>query len=239
MNKSIRKVPEIRFKGFSEDWEQRKLEDIAEKISVGIVTSSSKYFSDSQNGIPFVKNQDIKENRLDTSNLEYISKEFDKKNINKRIQTGDILTARTGYPGLSAVVPSELNGAQTFTTLITRIIKEQATPFFVSVYINSPSGMKQINSMEAGGAQKNVNAGILQKMNILLPSLDEQYKISDFVTSLDSTIALHQRKLDLLKQLKQGYLQDMFPQKEESVPKLRFANFDSAWAQRKLGEVAY
>ena len=232
-------VPKRRFKEFqnTDAWQQRKLGDIAYKISVGIATSSSKHFSDSQNGVPFVKNQDIKENKLNTSNLEYISKEFDKKNINKRIQAGDILTARTGYPGVSAVVPVELNGAQTFTTLITRIIKEQATPFFVSIYINSPSGMKQINGMEAGGAQKNVNAGILQKMNIALPSLDEQYKVLEFVVSLESIIALHQSKLEKTKALKSAYLAEMFPAEGERVPKRRFAGFTGEWDIIKIGDL--
>ena len=119
-----KKSPQLRFEGFTDDWEQRKLGELSQKISVGIATSSSKYFSSQDHGVPFIKNQDIKENRINTKNLEYISKEFDNKNKNKRVKQGDIITARTGYPGLSAVVPKELEGAQTFTTLITRPISE-------------------------------------------------------------------------------------------------------------------
>lgn len=208
--KSGQKVPEIRFEGFTDDWEQRKLGDISEKISVGIATSSSKYFSFEDEGVPFIKNQDIKENRINTKNLEYITKEFDEKNKNKRVKQGDIITARTGYPGLSAVVPKELEGAQTFTTLITRPISEIILSEYISIFINSPYGMKQISGMEAGGAQKNVNASILQNLLIPLPSLDEQNQVSDFVLKLDDTIALHQRKLDKLKQIKQAFLQKMF-----------------------------
>ena len=108
--------------------------------------------------------------------MKYISKEFDNKNKNKRVKQGDIITARTGYPGLSAVVPKELEGAQTFTTLITRPISEMILSEYISIFINSPYGMKQISGMEAGGAQKNVNAGIVQNLLIPLPSLDEQKK---------------------------------------------------------------
>ena len=100
-----KKSPQLRFEGFTDDWEQRKLGELSQKISVGIATSSSKYFSSQDHGVPFIKNQDIKENRINTKNLEYISKEFDNKNKNKRVKQGDIITARTGYPGLSAVVP--------------------------------------------------------------------------------------------------------------------------------------
>ncbi|MCK1206544.1 hypothetical protein MXZ36_10030 [Streptococcus uberis] len=70
------------------------------------------------------------------------------------MKQGDIITARTGYPGLSAVVPKELEGAQTFTTLITRPISEMILSEYISIFINSPYGMKQISGMEAGGAQK-------------------------------------------------------------------------------------
>jgi len=208
--KNGEKVPELRFAGFADDWELHKLGELSQKISVGIATSSSKHFSSQDQGVPFIKNQDIKENRINTKNLEYISKEFDNKNKNKRVRQGDIITARTGYPGLSAVVPKELEGAQTFTTLITRPISEIILSEYISIFINSPYGMKQISGMEAGGAQKNVNAGILQNLLIPLPSLDEQKQISNFVLKLDNTITLHQRKLDLLKEQKKGFFQKMF-----------------------------
>jgi len=228
------KYPQLRFKGFTDPWEQRKLGELSQKISVGIATSSSKHFSSQDQGVPFIKNQDIKENRINTKNLEYISKEFDNKNKNKRVKQGDIITARTGYPGLSAVVPKELEGAQTFTTLITRPISEMILSEYISIFINSPYGMKQISGMEAGGAQKNVNAGIVQNLLIPLPSLDEQKKISNFILKLDDTIALHQRKLAKLKELKQGYLQKMFPKNGSKFPQLRFAGFADDWEERKL-----
>ena len=232
-----KKSPQLRFEGFTDDWEQRKLGELSQKISVGIATSSSKYFSSQDQGVPFIKNQDIKENRINTKNLEYISKEFDNKNKNKRVKQGDIITARTGYPGLSAVVPKELEGAQTFTTLITRPISEMILSEYISIFINSPYGMKQISGMEAGGAQKNVNAGIVQNLLIPLPSLDEQKKISNFILKLDDTIALNQRKIDLLKEQKKGYLQKMFPKNGAKVPELRFAGFADDWEERKLGEL--
>ena len=232
-----KKAPVIRFKGYTEDWEQRKLKDLADKVSVGIATSSSQYFSNREQGIPFIKNQNIKGNWIDDKNLEYISKEFDKANSTKRIKEGDILTVRTGYPGLSAVVPKELDGAQTFTTLITRLKKGIAIPEFVSIFINSDAGMKQILGMEAGGAQKNVNAGILQNLSIPLPSLVEQKKISKFVIELDKTIALHLCKQRQLGLLKQRLIKEILPQSDSTLPHLRFANFRKPWEQHQLKEV--
>ncbi|HFD1745757.1 TPA: restriction endonuclease subunit S [Enterococcus faecium] len=229
--------PEIRFPGFTEAWEQRKLGEIAQKVSVGIATSSSEYFTDKETGVPFVKNQNVKENWIDDSDLEFITHEFDEANRNKRLKTGDILTVRTGYPGLSAVVPSHLEGAQTFTTLITRLKQETALPEYVSAFINSDAGMKQITGMEAGGAQKNVNAGILQNLLIDLPSLAEQKAISDCTKLFDTTITLQQRKLDLLKETKKGFLQKMFPKNGAKMPEIRFPGFTEDWEQRKVGEI--
>ncbi|MDU3375056.1 MAG: restriction endonuclease subunit S [Enterococcus casseliflavus] len=229
--------PEIRFPGFTEAWEQRKLGEIAQKVSVGIATSSSEYFTDKETGVPFVKNQNVKENWIDDSDLEFITHEFDEANRNKRLKTGDILTVRTGYPGLSAVVPSHLEGAQTFTTLITRLKQETALPEYVSAFINSDAGMKQITGMEAGGAQKNVNAGILQNLLIDLPSLAEQKAISDCTKLFDTTITLQQCKLDLLKETKKGFLQKMFPKNGAKVPEIRFPGFTEDWEERKLGEL--
>ncbi|MDK4371156.1 restriction endonuclease subunit S [Enterococcus faecium] len=231
------KQPEIRFPGFTEAWEQRKLGEIAQKVSVGIATSSSEYFTDKETGVPFVKNQNVKENWIDDSDLEFITHEFDEANRNKRLKTGDILTVRTGYPGLSAVVPSHLEGAQTFTTLITRLKQETALPEYVSAFINSDAGMKQITGMEAGGAQKNVNAGILQNLLIDLPSLAEQKAISDCTKLFDTTITLQQRKLDLLKETKKGFLQKMFPKNGAKMPEIRFPGFTEDWEQRKVGEI--
>lgn len=203
-------VPEFRFTGFTGEWEQLKLDELAEKVSVGIATSSSEYFTNNTEGVPFIKNKNIKNNRIDDSELEYISKDFDQANVTKRIKTGDILTVRTGYPGLSAVVPSHLNNAQTFTTLITRLKDDKALPEFVSTFINSNAGIKQITGMEAGGAQKNVNAGVLKNLVISLPSFNEQVIISEFFSCFDEVITLHQQELEALKQTKQAFLQKMF-----------------------------
>src|SRR5690554_526873 len=87
------------------------------------------------------------------------------------------------------------------------------------------------------GSQINLNSELVRNQVIKIPSFEEQTRISNIFKELDKTITLHKRKIALLKQLKQGYLQDMFPQKEESVPKIRFANLDSVWVQHKLGEV--
>ena len=87
------------------------------------------------------------------------------------------------------------------------------------------------------GSQVNLNSELVRNQEIMIPSMKEQIQIGTFFKKLDDTIALHQRKLTLLEQLKQTYLQVMFPQGKESIPKLRFTDHSEPWEQRKLGEV--
>ncbi|GAA4296327.1 hypothetical protein GCM10023142_34960 [Anaerocolumna aminovalerica] len=95
----------------------------------------------------------------------------------------------------------------------------------------------RVMSMTAKTSVDSVRFEMISGMDILLPSKKEQMVITSFFDSLNNLITLHQRKLDRLKQLKQGYLQQMFPRDGESVPRLRFANFHGKWEQRKLGAI--
>lgn len=231
-------VPEIRFKGFSGEWAEKLLFEVAEKISVGIATSSSKHFVSLSSGVPFIKNQDIKNGVIDTKNLEAISNEFDNANKNKRLKTGDILTVRTGYPGLCAVLPGSLNNAQSFTTLITRIKSKEVNPFFVSTYINSDSGKRQMNGMQAGGAQQNINANTLKNFAIYYPSLlEEQAQIGNYFQKLDNLINQHQQKHDKLHSIKKAMLEKMFPKQGETIPEIRFKGFGGEWREVALSLV--
>ena len=89
----------------------------------------------------------------------------------------------------------------------------------------------------SGTAQPKLNAQVVKKLQLNFPKSKEQTKIGAFFSTIDNTIALHQRKLDSLKELKKAYLQQMFPQNNSNIPRLRFANFNLDWEQRKLGDV--
>ena len=202
------KYPEVRFEGFTGEWEQRKLKDLCENITVGIANSATHAYSD--NGIVMFRNQNIKENYLDDSDVIHISEEFERKYQNKRLRKNDLLIARTGYPGTACVVPAKYEGAQTFTTLIARL-KQGTNPFYACQYINSSYGKKYFLETQIGGGQKNSGAGILEEFPMMFPSnIEEQNKISSFFGGLDNLITLHQRKLDNLYNIKKGFLQQMF-----------------------------
>ncbi len=91
--------------------------------------------------------------------------------------------------------------------------------------------------MDNLGVTVNLNSELVRNQEIVLPNYKEQQKIGSFFKQLDDTIALHQRKLDLLKEQKKGYLQKMFPKNGAKVPELRFAGFADDWEERKLGDI--
>ena len=110
--------------------------------------------------------------------------------------------------------------------------------FFISLVLNNVEKViREIGYTCKGTGQKVLSFGDLQKMNIKVPSYDEQKKISKYIENLDHLITLHQRKIDILKKYKSGLLQQMFPQNGELVPRLRFPGFTAPWQQHKLGEL--
>lgn len=99
-----------------DDWQIVVLQDVCEWIGVGIASATTHAYTNS--GIPILRNQNIKEGYIDASDLLHITPEFDQQNKTKRIRKGDVVSIRTGYPGLSAVVPERFDQYQCFTTLI-------------------------------------------------------------------------------------------------------------------------
>ncbi|EHD1581628.1 restriction endonuclease subunit S [Listeria monocytogenes] len=228
MKKLEKSVPVIRFKGFSEAWEQRKLGDLVvdyvEKTSVQnqfpILTSSQ------QKGI--VLQEDYFANRQVTT----------ENNIGYFVLPRGYFTFRSRSD----------NDVFVFNRndIIDRGIISYFYPVFTLKSADSDFFLRRINngiqrqlSIQAEGTGQHV-LSLKKFKNIvaMFPSEGEQKKIGSFFKQLDDTIALHQRKLDTLKQMKKGLLQQMFPKSEEDVPKIRFADFDEEWYQRKLGEIS-
>ena len=188
-------------------WDVKPLEALAHSITVGIATSTTEHYV--QDGVPLIRNQNIKEDFLDMSDLLQISAEFDAKNKSKRVEGSDILTVRTGYPGVSCVVPDGLGRLQTFTTLITRPNRQLVNAHFVSRYFNSPQGKGLMLHQAAGGAQQNINAGNLKKLLVPLPSLSEQEQIADVLAAIDRKLRSLFSKREHVQNLKRGLMQKL------------------------------
>jgi len=186
------------------DWPTVKLKSIA-KCSVGIASSATHAYTDK--GILLIRNQNIKEGKLDLSDVLYVTEEYEQQHKSKRLREGDIVTVRTGYPGISSVVPKELEGAQSFTTLIIRKKTNDISSSFLCYYINSDIGKAFFNSNKAGGGQKNVGSKTLESMDIPTPTFPEQQKIAEILSTVDAKIDVIDQQITETQELKKGLMQ--------------------------------
>ncbi|MDG6163253.1 restriction endonuclease subunit S [Lactococcus formosensis] len=218
-----KKSPQLRFKGFTDDWEDRNLKDILREFSTkSKIENEYRVLSSTNVGMEF------RDGRVSgTSNLGYkIIKNGDLVLSPQNLWLGNININDIGT-GLVSPSYKTFN----FTDIDSSFIKPQLrTPKMLEEYKNS-------STQGASVVRRNLEIDSFYQIKIATPSIKEQEKIGSFFAQLDNTIALHQRKLDLLKEQKKGYLQKMFPKNGEKVPELRFAGFADDWEERKLGEV--
>jgi type I restriction enzyme S subunit len=197
-------------------WDVRPLHQVCSRVGVGIASAATHAYSDK--GVPLIRNQNIKPGRLDLSDLLYVTDWYDRENATKRLVAGDVLTIRTGYPGVSAVVPDSLDGAQSFTTLVSRPDSDLIDSSFLAAWINSPLGRGFVLRGKAGGAQHNLNSGTLRELRCPLPSLDEQKEIMFRLDAVASAEQRQEKAVERLRSLKSGLLQDLLTGKVRVTP---------------------
>ena len=231
-------TPIIRFKGFTDAWEQCKLESLCDVFTDGDWIEAK---DQSDSGVRLVQTGNV-------GNTEYLDKENNKKWISeetferlhcKEIYAGDILISRLPEPTGRACIMPDL-GTRMITAVdctIVRTSKEYDSKYLVQ-YLSTPMYFKVVNSFLGGGTRQRISRGNLSEIDIPIPStIEEQKEIGEYFANLDNLITLHQRKCDEVKELKSFMLQKMFPKNSESYPEIRFEGFTEAWEQRKLGEV--
>lgn len=228
--------PKIRFKGFTKDWEQRKLNEVAEKICVGFVGTCEKFYTD-ESGIPMYRTGNLNGLSLNRDDLKYVTNEFHQHNQKSQLKAGDILIARHGDSG-KAVNYENSEEANCLNIVIIRPDFKKCNYKFLTNCINSPECQKHIKSLSAGSTQAVINTSEIEKLGVVIPAnIDEQNRIARYFSTLDHLITLHQRKCEQTKKLKKYMLQKMFPQNGAKVPKIRFYGFTYDWEQRKFSEL--
>ena len=235
-------VPQIRFNGYSDAWEERKLEDISEIIDGdrGKNYPSGDDFKNNGHTL-FLSAANVTKQGFVFKETQYITKlKSESLGSGKVILNDIILTSRgsIGHIGFydkkthEYIPQARINSGM----LILRTDKLNS-PSFIAQFLKSPWGIKQIKLISFGSAQPQLTKKDIKNFKIILPKMEEQQKIGSFFKQLDDTIALHQRKLDVLKEQKKGYLQKMFPKNGAKVPELRFAGFADDWEDRKFKDI--
>lgn len=203
-------VPELRFKGFTDPWEQRKLENICEVFTDGDWIESK---DQSESGIRLIQTGNIgTTNYLDKeNNKKWISEDTFEKLKCKEIFEGDILISRLPEPaGRACIMPNI--GAKMITAVdctIVRTLKEYDSKYLVQ-YLSTPLYFKNVNSFLGGGTRQRISRGNLAEISIPVPvNFDEQVKIGEYFANLDNLITLHQRKYEKLLDVKKAFLEKM------------------------------
>ena len=205
-------IPAIRFKGFSDDWKQRKLGEISRMYQPLTITGNDLL----PDGVPvFGANG-------------FIGFFSEANHIDDQVT----ISAR----GEGTGTPSYVHGPVWITgnSMVVNVGDFDIDKYFLFANLTANSLKKYVT----GGAQPQLTRDVLVKVPITLPNTDEQKQIGAFFKQLDDTIALHQSKLNNFKKLKRGLLQFLFTNSDSSIPMIRFKNFAKKWEKCKLGKLA-
>ena len=226
-------TPQIRFKGFTEAWEQRKLGDVA-AFSKGQGFSKSDL---TESGSPV-----ILYGRLYTNYETVICKvdTFVKKSSSGVLSKGgEVIIPASGETAEDIAVASyvSLPGILLGGDLNVVTPKYNLDSSFLALFITFGNAHAELSKLAQGKSVVHVHNSDLSQLNVNYPTYPEQTLISNLFIKNDNLITLHQRKLDALKKIKSALLEKMFPKDGSNIPEIRFTGFTEAWEQRKLGEL--
>jgi len=237
-------VPKRRFKQFqnTQAWKQRKFNDLIQKLTGGASIKPDDYQESGVRTIP--KGAVNSSGVADLLGSKHITYNFFEKNISSKVSTGDLVTSLRDLvptaPNMGRIV--RIKGKKEDFLMpqgVYRIeLQNNVDEDFMIAFSNSDKYREIISAEKNGSTQVHLRNGEFLNIEIHTPNYEEQTKIGIFFKQLDSTIALHQRKLEKTKALKSAYLSEMFPSEGERVPKRRFVGFTQAWEQRKLKDLA-
>ena len=234
-----KKTPKLRFKGFTDDWEQRTLNDF------GIATGGTSIESEFVDGGTYkvinigsyseesvYNDQGLRVNKTDKTKSRILNKYDLTMILNDKTASGNII-------GRVLLIDQDNTYVYNQRTERIEVDTKNFLPMFLYHMLNAPEQRKYIVKASQGNTQIYVNWSTISNIDYMIPQLLlEQEKIANLFSLINKDITLHQRKLEKLKLNKSALLQKLFPQKGCTIPDVRFKGFTDAWEQRKLGDVA-
>ena len=231
MSKEKRRVPKLRFPGFTEDWEQRKLDSLG-KIITGNTPSTLKkeYWSPNSDGVVWITPTDINSVKTQCSERLLTKEGASQARI---VPANSILVTCIASIGKNTINTVEA----AFNQQINALVPHFSNSYFILTMLNNmESAFKRVAGTSATSI---INKKEFGQLSALLPEIEEQNKIGRIFELIDDNITLHQRKLEHLNLKKKALLQKLFPKNGERYPELRFPGFTDAWEQRKFSEITY
>jgi type I restriction enzyme S subunit len=224
-------IPEIRFKGFEDEWSSQKLSVITD-VRDG-THDSPKYIN---KGYPLVTSKNVSDGYINYDDIQYISKkDYDKINQRSKVDISDILFGMIGTIGNIALVREEPSYAIKNVALIKNL--NLVDNFYLYHSLQSKYTLMQLTNNLAGGTQKFISLTNIRNLDINLTNEKEQRKIGLLFENLDKKLELEKEKHKKLEDFKKSMLEDMFPKDGENIPKLRFDGFEGEWETEHLGNV--
>jgi type I restriction enzyme S subunit len=213
-----------------EDWDVKCLREISPSQSVGLVINPSSYF-ETNGEVPMLVGSCISENKINAEKASQISRKNSERLSACRLKTGDLVTVRVGFPGTTAVVPTELDGCNCASMMIIRGHKSFDS-YWLAQLLNSPIGRGQIENVEYGTAQKKFNISDAINFSFPVPPAAEQIKIAEAAKNFDQYIESLEQKIDKKCQVKQAAMQELL------TGKRRLPGFSGEWEEVQLGDIA-
>lgn len=202
------KTPAIRFKGFTDDWEQRKLSGIYQNIGNAFVGTATPYYV--EDGHFYLESNNIKDGQINRNSEIFINDEFYEKQKDKWLHTGDMVMVQSGHVGHAAVIPEELDNSAAHALIMFRNPKEKVNQYFLNYQYQTNKAKKKIEGITTGNTIKHILASDMQEFVVDVPDFEEQEIIGAYFQQLDNLITLHQRKLEKLQNIKKSCLEKMF-----------------------------
>lgn len=228
--------PEIRFPGYTGDWEQRKLGDISD-IKTGPFGSTLHAKDYVENGTPIITTEHFKNGKLPLykEGIPQVSDEDLERLKSYILNSEDIVFSRVGSVDINALVTEQQEG-WLFSGRVLRVRSdEEINSQFLHYELSTDRVKNDVISRAVGQTMPSINTEILKETKVVIFNEKKvQEKIGNFFKEIDDLLTLHQQELTTLKQTKQGFLQKMFPKEGESVPEVRFPGFTGDWEQRRL-----
>ena len=229
-------TPAIRFKGFSDTWEQRKLNE------VGVVIDphpSHRAPKEEQGGIPFIGIGDVDEmGNINRESARPVPENvYDEHHKRYDLNVPSLGLGRVASLGKVIRLRSDIGKYAISPTISVLQFSENINIDYLYAYMNTPQFKKQFEGKSNGSTRQSVGTEMVRLLNLSMPfNLDEQKAIGTFYKNLDNLITLHQREYEKLHNIKKSMLEKMFPKNGSNVPEIRFKGFTEAWEQRKLTE---
>ena len=225
-------VPAIRFQGFADPWEQRKLSDLAEIVGGGTPDTNNSAYWDGD--IDWYAPAEMEGQRYAKGSVRKITELGLQKSSAKILPAHRtvLFTSRAGI-GKMAILQRPAATNQGFQSLV---LKDGTDPYFIYSMGERIKGMAE--GVASGSTFLEISGKMLGNLEVMVPNLKEQESIATFFRGIDDLITLHQRKYDKLVAIKRSMLEKMFPREGSRFPEIRFAGFTDPWEQRKLNSIA-